>query len=226
MPTKTTLLSMVIVVIVCVGTWMWLSRYEERPVVDILASREPQLGLPVYSQFVVTQSLSLDTIASVTRLAVPMFIPSDDHSMAVRLYRNGKLVQEWQSPTAQTGVVEAEFVLDKPTLLDGDLEVQFAGNSISHEDKDRAPRIFIESSDVNYPHGNYRIAGNEKQGDVSLQLFERNKSWELFVERFQDEPLRQLAIVGTWLLLLMLLGTMPRVIYQQQRDRHSEHDDP
>ncbi|MEX1997141.1 MAG: hypothetical protein WEA04_00475 [Candidatus Andersenbacteria bacterium] len=210
-------------VVVSAGIGIWqLREFVEQPAVAIDASREPELGLPVYAQFIVTQTIKMEEPTLVNKIRIPIYISSGSLPITVRLMRNENLVQEWQSPVDTMGIVEAEFLLTPPALLDGNIEVQFDGREISHNQKDTAPRLFTESFDAAYAQGNYRIAQNEKQGDVGLILYEEKTRAALFVDDFQESPLPQLARVCVWLSVLTLIAALPHSL--TRRAAHTAAD--
>lgn len=189
----------------------WSRHWVLRPLVMIEAAHDvPEHGLPVYAQFVVTQRLFLPEISSVTGLRVPVYWPAQSERLQIELRRNGNLIQRWQlNPAAQNQVVTADLSLLPPQLIDGNLEVSFSNEQLTHEGKDQAPRIFVETADSNYAAGNYQIAQNEKRGDVEMQLTERVRRWHIIKEEFGVKPLAVLFQGGKWLLLLLFLINLP-----------------
>lgn len=80
--------SIVILSLVSGYGWQWLAAFEETAVVNILASSEPDLALPVYAQFLVTQSVLIHDVASLTRLVVPVYITDPSLPFNVSLWWN------------------------------------------------------------------------------------------------------------------------------------------
>ncbi len=202
-------ISIVLVVLLIVAQTLWLAGQEENTVVTILASREIRQGLPVFAQFTVSQSLYLKEIASISRLVVPFYVPRAGAPLKIRMMRHNKPVGEWRLPGELSGLVEAQFVIDPPQLIDGEVMIEFDGRDIRSEDKDWAPRLFIESADAAYPEGSYRIADNAKKGDVALTLVGRQTRLAQRLDQFRQAPLQQLAKAGTMLLVLMLVAALP-----------------
>lgn len=185
--------------------FFYLSTYEERPAYVIQASQEPALAHPVYAQFVYTQLIEAQDIHRVNKVVLPMFIPTAGQQFTVRLLRNDKAVQEWTVRPQQEGVQDIELVLDKPSLIDGSLGVQVDGGTISHDAKTSAPRLFIETADGSFEHGHYRIAQNEKKGDISLQVYEEKTRWRLFTEAVSGQDrFKTLGRAGMWLALALV----------------------
>lgn len=210
--------SVILIVFCIVGYGIWLLRYEEVVVVDILASREADLGLPVYAQFVVTQTVTVPEIASLTRLSIPMFFSGAEtlSSYEVAVFRNDTLLQRWQRdvpklPLGDSLVQDVLFDLDPPRLVDGVLSVRIAAPGIVAAERNRAPRVFVEPDDTAYLGGNYRIAANEKQGDVSLQLVGRERRGVHVVEQLRRQPLAAISFYGGFVFILILVGALPFV---------------
>jgi hypothetical protein len=199
--------------IICVVWWQG-QQYEERIAVDILASHDSaELGMRVFAQFIVTQKMFLKYVVSATRLVVPVYFPEASEWMQIDLLRNDQLVQRWRSGSGFSDeIINVEFEIEPTQLLDGELEIVFSAVHIDHDNKGRAPRIFIEKSDANYPDGNYRVADNEKEGDVGLTLYERNRRWELWFEKLLEDPLRSSAFVVRGVLVVMLIIFLPQVL--------------
>ena len=205
--------------------WWWGQQYEERMAVDILASHDsPELGLRVFAQFTVTQKLLLKDVVSATRLIVPMYFPEASEWIRVDLRRNGKLVQRWRYGSGMADeIINVEFEIEPILLLDGEVEVVFSAEHIDHDKKGRAPRIFIEKADANYPDGNYRIANNEKEGDVALALIEQNRKWELWLEKLLRDSFFGIAFIIKGILIVMLIFFLPQVLVRSVRgDGHKK----
>ncbi len=198
------------------GVFLYSSSYEEMSFVKILGSTEKELGLPVFAQFIVTQTLFFDRPLEATRLVVPMYIPEEPLPIKISLYQNGELVSRWRYPLEkmahQEGVIEAQLPFVFPIQLEGAYEMQFDGSEILHEEQAHAPRLFTESFDQAYPHGNYRIAENEKEGDVAMELFERKTQHVLFMEHTQANMLGTRTRVLIWISALILLACLPSVV--------------
>ena len=84
---------MLLILLAGIGVWYRLDGLEENVVIDILASQEEKLGLPIYAQFVATQTLTLEKLIAVKRLVVPVYFPADDLGVQIDLLKEGMLVQ-------------------------------------------------------------------------------------------------------------------------------------
>ncbi len=210
--------AVLLLTIICVG-WWWGCQYEEKTAVDILASHDiAELGVPVFAQFTITQKIFLKDLISVTRLVVPMYFSENSEFMQVDLRRRGKLVQRWRYGSGVSDeIINVELEMQPTQLLEGEIEIVFSAAHIDHENQDRAPKIFIEKSDANYPDGNYRIADNEKKGDVGLALMERNRKWELWLEELIKYPLLNTALIIKVVLIIMLIILLPQVLVRSVR---------
>jgi len=209
-----------LLVVVCVVWWLG-QQYEERAVVEILASHDnANLGLRIYAQFVATQKIFLHDIASVKRLVVPIYFPKSSEWIQVDLRSNGKLMQRWRYGSGISDeIINVEFEILPPVLLDGEIELVFSAEHIDHEKKGRSPRIFIEKSNSNYPHGNYRIANNEKDGDVGLIMIERNRKWELWYEEIVKDSILSIAFIIRGFLIVMLIVLLPQLLVRSVKRR-------
>lgn len=189
----------------------WLLCYVERPALTILAAHDvPGNGLPVFAQFIFTQTLKLHEPIEATKLVVPIYFPLQNSPIQVDLKNGDKLLQRWryQSRFEET-TKEVVLVFDPPLQLQGDLELIFNARQVAYEDQAKAPRVFVETADANYPDGNYRIAENVKQGDIGMSLWQRQSHLELLNVGYQQQrPL----FIGQMLLgifVMLFLGTLP-----------------
>ncbi len=206
------IVQIVLALSVFVGGGYYATERVEEVAVNIKAATDiPDLGLPVYAQFIVTQKLQLNDIVDARALVVPMYVPVVSQPVVIRMFRNGKRLYEWDLPTDALGVADVYLPLSD-VLLDGDIEVQFDGSAILHEDKDLAPRLFVESQDLAYPGGNYRIANNEKEGDISLRITEEVPRWQWWYHRYDSRRLDMVAQIVFILLGFVLLWQLPRIL--------------
>lgn len=173
----------------------WLSfQYSQEvevytPVEIMVAHDVPDNGLPVFAQFTVTQTLSFTEPYLVKALNIPIYWPDDGEWLQVDLKRNGKLVQRWRlEPGSEKSVQVRQLLIEPALLLDGELEVVFDGQHIAHQDQARAPRIFIETADNNYGGGHYRIANNEKKGDVGMFFTAQRSRWQGLILEGKSNP--------------------------------------
>lgn len=201
-----------------VGMW-WYTQTVERPALIIEAPHDvPALGLPVYAQFVVTQRIRLDRPLQITRLTVPMYLPAEGETMDVRLLQQQRVIQQWREVPKKSGeVVNVTLSFPQTRELQGDLEVQFEGARISARDPDRAPRVFVESADSNYPAGNYRIAANEKEGDVGMIWYETVTRGDVWLEHFRNNTTAAIEELLVGLAAALLLVSTPFIFARSAR---------
>jgi hypothetical protein len=193
-----------------------------RPAVEIEASQDTLTNVvPVFAQFVVTQTLHLDTAGPVTHIELPVYEMALGQRLQVTL-RGQQTVGEWDLMTTARGeVVPVQLSLSPAQMLTGDFELTIAAGSISHEDKDIAPQLFIQTADDYYPDGNYRIANNEKSGDVALVMFERVTNWQEYQEDWRHQPLNAVKfglLVALTLLLAASVGWLKLSPLSQQKN--------
>lgn len=184
-----------------------------RPIVTIEASHDTLDNVvPVYAQFVVTQTLKLQSTGPVTHIEIPMHHPVADSPYRVALHGQQK-VGEWELSTeAGGGVVPVMLSIANPQILRGDFELVVDATNISHDDSNSAPALYIQTADDYYPDGNYRIARNEKSGDVALAMFEQVTKRQQLIERWQGSPLSATKEALFALLVLFLAGSVPFVV--------------
>lgn len=202
-------------------TWQQGQIPVEKRLIDIQSSREPELGLRIYAQFTVTQRLTLREPHLVSRLSFPAYFSPLEESLIVELWRHGEVVQHWivapKNFPAQA-VSEVSLALDPPQILGGDVEVHFAAAAVPADQADVAPRLFVESADGQYPGGNYRVAQNEKKGDVSLTIYERLPQWQVWQRgvngTWWQATIRRLGIAS---LLLVLFVVLPWQLFRLLR---------
>lgn len=170
----------------------------------------------MFAQFTATQKLTLDRPVLVSNLIVPLYVPEHSQPLKIRLYNQGRVVGSWvySARTNQKGIIEASLPITVPILLESKVEVLFDGSAILYDDKDRAPRLFIESEDSIYPYGNYRIAGNEKQGDVSLKMVEEKQQYILWLERFHKDAQGFLWPLFPLFAAVLLILKLPSLLIQ------------
>lgn len=187
----------------------------------IQATREEYLAIPVFAQFTATQKLQLDRPALISELIVPLRVPEHALPLKIRLYNKEHIVGSWiySAASTQKGVIDARFPLTVPMMLEGITEVVFDGSAIPYDQNTLAPGIFIEPQDANYPNGNYRIAANEKQGDISLSLIEQKNNAEVFLSDLRSNTLGTSSKLLFFVSFLALLGCLPRTIVNLQYDK-------
>jgi hypothetical protein len=200
------------------GIFFLATTSREMSVLRILGSTEKDLSLPVFAQFIVTQTLSFERPFFATELMIPLYLPSDPQPIKISLYQEGKLVTWWRYPFDSSvdseGSKVAHLRFATPTLLQGKSELRFDGSSIAHDMQDHAPRLYTETFDGAYPQGNYRIAQNEKQGDIALEFIEQKTNSQLFWEKVQADPMGRSSFLLIFSSLLMLLVCLPFELVQ------------
>jgi hypothetical protein len=202
-----------IVLSALLGVWTWLDMPEENRVIDIMASREPDLALPVYAQFTVTQLLDLEKPVRLHHLEVPIYFPAQTEAEMLAEVRGGQqIIWRWRIRPEQTGVVVVHLPLLSAEPVSGQLELEFAAPGISHEGQADAPRLFVESADEQYPRGHYRIAENDKQGDVSLSLYEQRAVRDRLLEAAVRRPHKVAGQAVAAALGLLLVASLPSVL--------------
>jgi hypothetical protein len=191
--------------------WQWANRYEERPILNIQAAYDvPELALPVFAQFVVTEHLLVPDPVMVTRLQVPLYIPAASEMLQIDLRRNGELIDRWRyEPTVFEQVTTADLPLATPRLLDGAIDVVFSGAHIPHAEQAQAPRLFIESELKSYPGMYYQVAANKKDGNVSVTLIGRLQPWVTWQRSWDENPAAHFALVGQWLMVGLMIWALP-----------------
>jgi hypothetical protein len=215
-----------IIAVASLGVWNWLGALEENKIIDIMASREPDLGLPVYAQFTVTQLFEVPEGRKLHRLEVPIYFPSGEIHVDNDLRYGQRSVWQWRVRPDQAGLMVARLPLLTAEPLAGQLELTFAAPHVSHDQQDVAPRLFIESADEQYPQGHYRIAANDKQGDVSLTVYEQRTVRDRIVELWTRRPLKVAGQAGALGLLMMLLASLPSVLVRMRGGSHQVGKQP
>jgi hypothetical protein len=195
-------LSLGLVMLVVIGWLAWMTTEQKYTAFEILAHRVPNLAQPVYAQFTYTQTLQIQDAIRVPTFILPMYVPEAGRKLNITLYRNGKVIAVWPYQTLSIGVTNVRLELLPPHLLDGNVELTIKGHTITVDDWENAPRLFIETDGTAYPDGHYRIADNEKQGDIALTVLEQKSKWEVLKEKWSEQPLE---VVSRMLLLGFVL---------------------
>ena len=201
------------IALICVlvgGWWVieWVKADVSYKAIEITAAHDvPENGLSVFAQFDVTQTIEVDEQFKATKLIVPIYWPEDSEWLLIELWQDGRLVHRWRQQPGKNGEVEKVVLgLDHYQWLGGDLSVYFNGKHIEYVDQSKAPRLFFESANEHFPYGNYRIAMNEKWGDIEL-VFEGHKPrYEMLWKDWQEKPLDLIAktALGGAMVVLML----------------------
>ncbi len=198
------------------GVFFLATTIREMSFLRILGSTEKDLSLPVFAQFIVTQTLSFDRPFLAKELMVPLYLPSDPLPIKISLYEDGKLITWWKYPleTYSEGSKVAHLPFTVPMRLQGESELRFDGSSIPYDLQDRAPRLYKETFDAAYPKGNYRIAENQKEGDIALEFIEQKTNLELFLAKLQDDPIGRSSFLFIFSSFLLLLASLPSALLQ------------
>jgi hypothetical protein len=187
--------------------------YQEKVVVQILAPLEIELALPVYEQFTVTQKVWLPVLEEIISLEMPIYIPAEAEKVQISLWSGeGKNLSSWKAVEVGKEIQELRLNLDKPMLAEGEIEVRVEAPEVGFDRKEEAPRVFVEFDDAAYPEGNFRIANNEKKGDMGLKLIGHQRRWQQWLTQWQVNPLQQGAAAGYWLLAALLVIDLPYVL--------------
>lgn len=194
--------------------WHYVRTTEDYTPVEITAAHDvPENGLRVFAQFTVAQSLHFDQSHLVKALKIPIYWPEDSEWLRVDLTRNGRLVGRWRlQPLAESGTEVRQLSIETALLLDGDLEVLFDGQHVAYQDQDRAARIFIETSDQDYSKGHYRIAQNDKEGDIGMSFVAERIRWERFATEWGNNPAIMVDKILKLIYGIILVGCIPFVI--------------
>lgn len=182
---------------------VYLAEPVEYQVVNITAATDvPDLGLPVFSQFVYTQRIVLHQPTLASRLEIPLWVP--DKAPTVRVRQAGVVVQEWSR--------RGDYVWPQPQELVGDVEIEISGRHLMHDEAEVAPRVFVESDDAAYPDGSYRVALNEKKGDIALTLYGQRTRGEALLAAWRDRPGQMAGRSVSYFTLLFALSVLPLVV--------------
>ncbi|PIT98010.1 MAG: hypothetical protein COT71_03020 [Candidatus Andersenbacteria bacterium CG10_big_fil_rev_8_21_14_0_10_54_11] len=198
--------------------WQWLHEPVDSAAIQIQAPREAALGLPVYAQFIVVQTFRLPGIIRVTRLTVPMAVPDPQAPVLITLRWHDETVAAWRlADVAPRGlpadtVADIDLQLAAPRLMDGQLELVFDGSDIFHDELTRAPRLMVETAGEKYAEGNYRIAANEKAGDIGTTIYRQELRWQHLVNHYYKQPVDGFWAVGLVAAGVLLAGSLPSVL--------------
>lgn len=205
------------VLIASLLAWDWFSAFETRSFVDILTPQNLDSFVEVYDQFIVTQRVRIERPVQLSGLSLPLFIRKAEGEITIRIWHDGKTIAEFTKNMAQlrTGetVIEPKFA--EPVNVDREVEVEVSSTAASSEN---APLLYVEKADDAYLYGNYRIADNEKKGDVDMKLFERISRVDLLREKFAASPIDVMSKSLKWILLVVIIGLIPALI-SFQKDR-------
>lgn len=187
----------------------WMKQRQEETVLEIRAPREPIFALPVYAQFVVTQKFVLPDATPIMALVLPLYVPEPGSTLTITLRQDGAQVEQWRHQLPNSGIQNERLLLSQPRHLIGTFELEVDGQTIPAQLAEQAPRVFVEGDNQAYPNGNYRVANNEKEGDVGLTVVTERTHWQQWLENWRHRPLGQAGAVGYWLVVLVLVGALP-----------------
>lgn len=197
-------------IIVTLLSWAaWMKQRQEETVLEIRAPREPIFALPVYAQFVVTQKFVLPDSTPITALVLPLYVPEPGSTLTITLRQDGAQVEQWRHHLRNSGIQQERLLLPHPRHLVGTFELEVDGQTIPAQLAEQAPRVFVEGDNQAYPNGNYRVANNEKEGDVGFTVLTERTRWQQWLENWRHRPLGQAGAVGYWLIVLVLAGALP-----------------
>ncbi|MDA1169085.1 MAG: hypothetical protein O3A36_01995 [bacterium] len=198
----------------------------ESPALVISAPLDINTSVPIFAQFSVTQIISIDQIIKSSYLEIPMHVQRGQDVVTIRLLRNGQLVNIWRvQPISDTSLQWLRLPIEPAQLLDGLLEITISAENIAHEDGEFAPRVFVESNDNSFPAGHYKIAQNDKKGDIAMQIIEPRLRVDVLLERYAYNY----SLIGSSVLqitaIIFLLMAFPFVVYRQivTISKHKKH---
>jgi hypothetical protein len=209
---------MIGIVLIGLAVW-WLQRTVPINVVAISVSAEAPHVLPVYAQFDVTQTLNISQSTQITQIELPVTMSAQPTGeLLVDLLQDGQVLQHWRikltdyiSQANQT--ITLTLPLQPTRLLENRLEIHVAAPQLDAHFPEQAPQVLVEDADQGYPDGNYRIAQNEKKGDISLRISGQSSQWELYQQHWWQRPLAtsqqlgQVVLGCVWLLCFPWLWT-------------------
>lgn len=185
----------------------WLHKTLEFAPISISSS-----GKTVYffDTQLVTQKITMEDPALITRLEVPWYPPTVDTPVIVEMRRYGKLMSRWHVQVVGSGSFQVlSLSLPIPQYIDGILDISFIAPAIDYKNLGSAPRVFLEPLDESFPSGNYRIGDEEKEGDIQMQLIGQKKRIEVLKQDFIQDSARSIARVLAWCTGLCLVVTLP-----------------
>lgn len=159
---------------------------------------------------VVTQKITMENPALITRLDIPWYPPTVDTPVIVEMRRYGKLLSRWPVRTIGDGssaVLSLSFPI--PQYIDGILDVSFSAPTIDRAHLATAPKLFLEPLDESFPLGNYRIGDEEKRGDIQMRLIAKEERIDVLKQVFIQDPVQGIAKVLAWCTGLCLVASLP-----------------
>lgn len=206
--------TIVISVFIVMGS-RWFNQEEDYVLLEIKAPRNRQLMLPVFAQFTVTQLIRLPQLAAVAALNVPLYVSDRQGSLRVEIRQRDRLIQRWHYYPENIGLTEAVFEVAPPVLLEGDIEIVFSAPQIGHAQRHLALGLFVETAGNYYPTGHYRVADNDKEGDVGLAVVGRQLKSEDWLKAWKNDLRGKIIKLNMGILLLLLMVSFPMVLRQR-----------
>ena len=208
------LISLLIVLAVTGTIWNFSQRLHEDIYLEIHSMQNIEEDtLSVFAQFVVTQTIKLNDPIDVSRFVIPLYFPARESVVDVTLRQESEIVAHWKLEPIndeEVGrIIEKQIWFALPQQLNGLVELEFAALDVDHDHQEQAVRLFIEPNDSAFDQGNYRIAQNEKKGDVSLRMYQI-REWRAYAwEQFMMKPWHYGRRAGAGVLLLYLMVVLP-----------------
>jgi hypothetical protein len=196
--------------------YTWATTVQHVSLLRIGGGIEQSLAIPVFAQFTAGQTLQLQGSHDVSEIILPLYIPEHAQKITVSLYQNTKLVSWWKVPKNQNnaGITYVNLPFIEPIMLSGNLDLRLDGTSIAYADKADAPGFFIETQNSNYPLGNYRIATNEKDGDIAMQFIEQKTNFQIFMQKITVDPFGQTTFILILLAFFLVVLLLPVELLQ------------
>lgn len=188
----------------------------ESPALVISAPLDIHTTVPIFSQFSVTQIIYMDRIIKSSFLEIPMHVSRGQDEITIKLLHNGMFADMWRvKPEADSSLQWIRLPLEPAQLLGGLLEITISAENISHENAEFAPRVFVESGDNYFPHGHYRIAINDKKGDIAMRIIEPRLRIDTLIDRYAHNYSLIASAVLRITAIILLLMALPFVAYRQ-----------
>jgi hypothetical protein len=211
---------LIAVALVALVAW-WAQQTRSVNLVKINVSADAPHLIPVYAQFDVTQTVTMPTFSPVTNLELPLVMPAQPTGeLLVDLQQHEQLLQRWHIQLADHAAQANQTVtLTLPLMphrwVEDDLEIQVAAPQLDAHFPEQAPQVLIEDDDQGYPDGNYRIAQNEKRGDMGLGLWVNQTNWKTFRSIVHAQPVAAVRTVMPYGLISLLLLNLPQLLWRR-----------
>lgn len=207
--------SILIALLIISWTWWWAQQTRTVNLVNITTSTEAPHLIPVYAQFDITQTVTVPTLSQVTSIQLPLVMPAQPSGeVVVDLQANDRLLERWHlqlgdymSQANQT--VRLTLPLQPSRLLEGKVAVRVSAPQLDAHFPTLAPQVLVEDDDQGYPDGNYRIAHNQKKGDLDLTVMGTQTNWLLCTMYWRQHLDQAVITILRWLFLGLLGVTLP-----------------